>query len=358
MAFIRDLPEARNFNIGPDTIGFDAEFFVWDALNEIDVQNTVAIHTPPIYLSLIRQKINAKEIGPGMWMVKVPYGTRDPSTGVGTQGQATPFPQPPGGNSPLNNGTGPTIGFDTAGEMLHITQSLNTRSKSTVQQSGTATIDTNKAINVSADRVEGCDIYGAKLEFTVEIPLPFVSLAYIIALYQLTGCVNYRQRFNGFDLGEVLYMGASGRYTIENRWVLSHRYAMNPNRRNIRLTGASLPTGGVVGTPDGTGVITVPFKAGWDYMWCEYVSAKVGNRMMQVPSAAYVEEVYPTGDFSIVTGGPIRLQQLMGPNGDIQNIVDLSKRIGEKIRHESSNVASAGTLVEWKWSDPNLPDNP
>ena len=359
MAYLRELPESRNFDIGPDTVEFEAKFFCWEAVNEVDVQLIVTLETPAIYRQLVRQAIKAREVGPGMWMVDVPYGNIDPNRGILENNEPAQFPQPPESPfSPLGGPNGATFSFDTTGENVHITQSKRTVSKSTNSQSGTAQIDNNLAIGLSADRVEGCDILGKKFEFTLDLNYRDLSMAYLLALYHLTGTVNYGQRFAGFEKGEVLYMGATGRFTIDNRWTLTHRFSANPNETEIKVNGGMLPTVGVEAPVVAGGVITVPAKRGWDYLWYEYTSAKVGTRMLQIPIAAYVEEVYDTGDFSILPGGAERLKKLLG-NWQALGLGGLSSAIRSKVRYKGSiGGQGQGTIVEWKWSDPNLPDNP
>jgi len=48
------------------------------------------------------------------------------------------------------------------------------------------------------------------------------------------------------------------------------------------------------------GDLTIANKRGWDYLWVSYKTAVAANgkSLVKKPAAAYVEKVYPDGDFS------------------------------------------------------------
>lgn len=321
MALIRELPMTRGFEIDSGSASFDAEFFVWEANGEIDVEVTVFQFAPLIYLGLVRGKITPREVGPGMWMVSVHYATINIQDAVGVDPQPAQVPAP-------GNAIGPEFTFDTTGATLHVTQSRKTRSKSVsfgsvgigLPPNNAIVIDTAQAIGVSESKVEGCDIYAPKFEWSWTQPLKELPLGYMVALYQLTGTVNYAAPFFGFAAGESLYLGASGRFAFDTRWSITHRFACSPNRRNIPMGPSEVGGQG----------LTIPFKAGWDYMWFEYETKKVGTRMLQVPTAGYVEIVYPTGDHGIIFGGPPALLQRM-PAQQWPAMKDLSKSVQQVI---------------------------
>ena len=87
------------------------------------------------------------------------------------------------------------------------------------------------------------------------------------------------------DAGEVLFLGASG--TKRSRkatapWEITYRFAVSPNKAGFRV-----------------GDIQVNRKRGWDYLWVRYADkvAEGGRNVVKKPVAAYVEQVYPEGDF-------------------------------------------------------------
>lgn len=355
MALIRELPVTEGFEVSSESISFDAEFFVWDVIGGVlEVEQTVFLYAPLVLFQLVRGKITCKEMGPGMWHAAVHYQNLDPNRAVGIEPAK---PEPPDANAAVNGPNGPKFGFDTTGGTRHAVQSNTTRGMYTNQSSDINVIapDNNNAIGVSGESVQGVDIPDRKFEWTLEIPFPYVSIAYIIGLYHITGTVNYGQRFAGFDKGELMFLGASGSYTANDAWVINHRFAVSPNRTDIQVNGAVMPTPGSGGVPVSGGIIKVPFKAGWDYLWFAYVKAKVGNRILQIPSAAYVEVVHDTGDFQILTGGPGTLEQILGPDAQGPGFFgQMSKLIQKKLRFRDPSQLP-GTVVEWKWSDPNLP---
>ena len=114
------------------------------------------------------------------------------------------------------------------------------------------------------------------------IAVAAVSGAYKAALFYLTGSVN-NGGFKGFAAGEVLFLGASGSQRGEDDWEIKFKFAASPNA-----------TGLVVG--DITGIN----KKGWEYLWVRYADAEDTSAKVLVkkPIAAYVEQVYPYGNFA------------------------------------------------------------
>ena len=189
---------------------------------------------------------------------------------------------------PADNAT--TFSFDTGGGSQHITNSRSTISKTAA--SGTAP-DFKGAIGVTADSVEGLDITTPVFNFELRKFKDSVTTAYLANVYDLTGKVNNAQvvlTVNGatitFEAGELLFLGASGGKTIgKGQWEINYRFAAQPNRTSIAV-----------------GDITVPAKKGWEYLWVRYKDAEHGasKSIVKVPLAAYVEQVYESGDFSLL----------------------------------------------------------
>jgi len=87
-----------------------------------------------------------------------------------------------------------------------------------------------------------------------------------------------------FNAGEVLFLGASGDDSTASEFVdVMYRFAASPNRENIEI-----------------GDITVTSKLGWEYLWVRYEDGVDQNMIVQRPVAAYVEQVYGYGDFSVI----------------------------------------------------------
>lgn len=100
----------------------------------------------------------------------------------------------------------------------------------------------------------------------------------------ITGTVN-SGAFRGFEAGEVLFLGASGSKRSKKKsanWEITFRFAVSANVKSLKV-----------------GDLTVENKRGWDYLWVSYKTAVAANgrSLVKKPSAAYVEKVYPDGDF-------------------------------------------------------------
>ena len=105
---------------------------------------------------------------------------------------------------------------------------------------------------------------------------------YKLALFNLTGKVN-ASGFKGFAKGEVLFLGASGSKRGLDDWEITFRFAASPN-----VAGLSLGSiGGIA-------------KEGWQYLWVRFIDDEdpTAKALIKRPVAAYVEQVYPYGNFA------------------------------------------------------------
>lgn len=172
--------------------------------------------------------------------------------------------------------------FDTGGGTKHLNQSIKTDGK---YPKGAP--DFAGAIEVDNEgNVNGVDVTMPVLNFTETHTLAGsrVSTSYKKTLAGLTGTVN-RSGFRGFERGEVLFLGASGTKRSKKSsapWEITFRFAVSPNQAGLQV-----------------GDIKVARKYGWDYLWVRYADkvAEGGKNMVKKPVAAYVEQVYPEGDF-------------------------------------------------------------
>lgn len=175
--------------------------------------------------------------------------------------------------------------FETVGGQQHITSSLATVGRygpnASAQLAGT--------IGWDGHDVQGCDIIAPVYNFseTHRFTDAVVTPAYKASLYRLTGNVN-SDTFRGFQPGEVLFLGASGRRVAHNMWEVGFRFASLPNH--------SSENGNLITIGDITNIA----KNGWDYLWVQYAddvdaTAKV---VIRRPVAVYVEQVYYTAAFA------------------------------------------------------------
>ena len=172
--------------------------------------------------------------------------------------------------------------FDTGGGTKHLNQSLKTDGRYPDDAP-----DFGGAIGVDNEgNVNGVEVTMPVLNFTETHTLSGsrVSTSYKKTLAELTGSVN-KSGFRGFSAGEVLFLGASGTKRSKKAsapWEITYRFAVSPNQAGFKV-----------------GDIQVSRKYGWDYLWVRYADkvAESGKNVVKKPVAAYVEMVYPEGDF-------------------------------------------------------------
>ena len=175
-----------------------------------------------------------------------------------------------------------SFAFDTGGGTMHRNQSLKTVSKIPNDAP-----DFNGAIEVDNEgNVNGVDVTMPVLNFTETHTMngSRVTTSYKKTVAALTGTVN-SSGFRGFSAGEVLFLGASGTKRSKKPnapWEITFRFAVSPNQSSLQV-----------------GKLKVSNKRGWDYLWVRYADKVAENRknVIKEPVAAYVEQVYPTGDF-------------------------------------------------------------
>ena len=175
-----------------------------------------------------------------------------------------------------------SFAFDTGGGTMHRNQSLRTVSK--VPNDAP---DFNGAIEVDNEgNVNGVDVTMPVLNFTEThvMNASRVTTSYKKNVAAITGTVN-RSGFRGFSAGEVLFLGASGTKRgkkNDSPWEITFRFAVSPNQSGLQV-----------------GKLKVSQKKGWDYLWVRYADKVADNKknVIKEPVAAYVEQVYPEGDF-------------------------------------------------------------
>jgi hypothetical protein len=213
-------------------------------------------------LLLVRRNIQLEQVGPELWEARIRYGHPDDEES----------------QEPPDTGDG-SYSFDTGGGTQHITQSLGT-----TKYPSASSPDFGGAIGVAGDKVEGVDITVPALRFTRTHYLPdaTVTLAYVKTLANLTGRTN-SGAFYGFAAGELLFTGASGTRRGRGDWEVTFNFEFSENATGIQV-----------------GDFVVASKKGWEYLWVYYRTEEDGGArsLVQKPFAAYVEKVYPEGNFA------------------------------------------------------------
>jgi hypothetical protein len=173
------------------------------------------------------------------------------------------------------------VSFSTSGGTTHINQSYGTRARYAAP-GGPAAPDYQGAIGVDGSTVNGVDVTVPAFNFAIRKRFPFVDNAYLATVASLTGSVNAGP-FGPHAAGEVLFLGADGGEDDQDWVEIAYQFSVRPNQ-----TGLSF------------GPITGVAKFGWDYVWVRHGEKLVGDSILVEPIAAYVEQVYPAGNFNLL----------------------------------------------------------
>jgi hypothetical protein len=250
--------DSRELNDG-DQATVDLKFVVRGTTDDLAARDALLTEAPELYGGLVRQSAHMERIAWDTWEASIRYGERERKE--------------PGESS---------FAFDTGGGNQHITQSLAT--VGAYAAPGQMAPNFRGAIGVTHDSVEGVDVTIPVYNFseTHYLATEAVTGAYKAALFHLTGRVN-NAPFKGFAAGEVLFLGASGSKRGKDDWEITFKFAASPNASGLVV-----------------GEITGITKKGWEYLWVRYADAEDTDAhvLVKKPVAAYVEQVYPYGNFA------------------------------------------------------------
>ena len=258
--------ESRYIDTGEDP-RVELLYNVFGTTDDVEAYAALVNASPPYYaptslLIVARKRATLRRVGPQLWEGVVQYGA---------YGQL----ELPGESS---------FAFDTGGGTQHITQSLQTVALEAPP--GKSAPNFKGAIGATQHAVEGVDIVVPVYQFSETHYLldALVTEAYKITLSLLTGKVN-EGLFKGFEMGECLFLGASGSKRGTGDWEIGFRFAASPNVTDLTI-----------------GDITGVNKKGWEYLWVRYMDAtdEAANAPVKIPQAAYVERVYEYGDFTLL----------------------------------------------------------
>ena len=254
-AWIAERYDSRPSSEGDDNRA-DLIYVVRGTDDESEVRSLVKANAPENYFDLSLVQIDTEPQGGELWYATARY-------------QLIEFPS--------------DYEFDTSGGTQRISTSLATLQRLSVP--GYVAPNYQGAIGVTEDRVEGVDITVPVFNFseTKYLDALTVTPAFKYNLFILTGKVNGAP-FKGYAKGELLFLGATGSKRGRERWAITYKFAASPN---------------VVNQPIGDGGLLVS-KEGWQYLWVRFVDDEdpTAKTLIKRPVAAYVEQVYPYGDFS------------------------------------------------------------
>lgn len=291
-----ERPKSRGYIDDPAARRVTREYWARGSEVDEDIKTAVLLTAPTSIYGLTRRIPSLREEGPSFWYCNLDYLPEDGETVDGSDEASPGELSPPITESDHLAGD---FGFSTTGGTQHITQSLNTiDSFGAVTAVGPPPVaadvpDTQQAIGVTKDSVEGCDVFVPKLEFSITKRISFITMKDIQRWSDATGKKNEIE-WNTFQAGEVLFLGCEGKYQGDNNtdesWLVTFKFAISKNREGILIRE---------GDATGLGRLVVSTKKGWDYIWVGFVEEKdaTANKLVQRPKYAYVEEVYDDADF-------------------------------------------------------------
>jgi hypothetical protein len=282
--------DSREFSLGEGSPSLVYKFVIVGSPNELDAEAVILNQTPAYGDGLWRLNVHATPKGAGVWEGTANYGI--PKGGAEAPGQSNasppPPPQPPPPPSP-DAPLGPEWSVDMTGGTQHVTKSLATRRR---RMAGFASgPNLHGAIGATDKGVEGCDVGTGVFELTQTRKLPTISIRYLRTLHSLKFHTNDAD-FWGFKRGELLFKGPTAQYRDSDGWSLTFRFEASPNEVVIEVEPDDPGHFRIDGTDDD------PARRGHDYLWFLFDDAVDGNFKIPRPVAAYVEQVYPEGDFN------------------------------------------------------------
>jgi hypothetical protein len=258
VATIEERWGSRRWSKGPNPT-FEYLWTVQGTEDEIEVRDLIEATSPETYFDLEKDTTSAEQVGPQLWFGAARYAY-------------------PGSESEYS--------FQLGGGSVHITHSRATIASYPAPGFTTAP-DFQGGINVTTEAVEGVDIDWPEYTFaeTHYFDDTFVTPAYKATLFELCKCTN-NAAFKGFAAGEVRLLGVEGsKRGSRERWALTYNFKASENATSLTV-----------------GPITAIAKKGWEYLWVRTMEFEDTTAKMLVkrPVAVYVEEVYPSADFSLL----------------------------------------------------------
>ena len=306
-ATLHEHVKSRRFTVSEKSPKVTLVYTASEAPDYADVEEAIYTQTPATFEGLSRLDFSADPIGGDLQTVEVQYGVPTsenpaltetplsdqtqllpplPFDGQGDAGEP-PTTDPgdlPSANATDNDRLGPEWSFTTTGGTVHVNQSI-----ATIVSKGIVGHDPppnfHRAIGVNGDGdVEGVDIVQRRMEFTYTAQFKFITQKYIKDLMELTGKVNNADFFI-YIAREVLFLGAEGSFKSGEGWTITFRFVYSPNSDGEDISDELAIGAG---------------KGGHDYLWVHYKTRVEGSQKMEKPVAAYVEQVYKQGDFSVL----------------------------------------------------------
>lgn len=186
--------------------------------------------------------------------------------------------------TPASTGSGRTE-FDAAGGTVNVTDAIT-------ETRYPPSADTmNAQINVTDEGAQGVDIEREGRRWVERHYYANASVTWggLNAIADQLKTVN-DAAFRGFAAGEVFFKAFRAAPRSDEDWEFVFEFEASPNLTNQTVAG-----------------ITGVAKGGWDYLWIRYQRTDGDDSLAAEPLAVYVNQVYPSSDFSalgIGTGDP------------------------------------------------------
>ena len=248
------------------------KYLIYKEPSDVDAEILLAATAPDTYRGLVPRGMSLEPLENDMWIGKVDYRLID----------ASPARQ--------NEDTWPgSLQGGTGGNTQHVNHSLETIQAKAAAGYTAATTDHKQAIGVDGEgNVGGTDIVMRAFRFTISrlFSDDAFTAAYVTGVYGLTGCVNNNgyqphAKLPTFAAGELLLEDFRFNQKGEDSWEVQLNFAASPNVTDLTV-----------------GDISEIDKKGWEYLWFQFEKSQQNNKGAARPVRAYVERVYPTGNFS------------------------------------------------------------
>jgi len=301
---VHEIAKSRRFTISEGNATGETKFIAYRSDDYQMVYQEVSLVAPQTLEGLNLKGFSPEDVGGGVWVFTANYALPREVAGpdVGTPG-APPVDVTqgeegddgiPGSNvDPVTNGLpgaaeplGPEWSFSTTGGTEKLLRSLATLE---TQPAGAPNYD--RAVNVTANGVEGVEVPLARLELTCKKTYTFMTLQYIRLLAYMTNCTNLGQ-WGPFPSREMLFLGAEAQQDQLGKWVVTYRFLNARTEKNIVIREAR-DINGVTFPP-----ITIETKKGHDYLWCTLTQPVDGDALSVQVQSCYVEQMFPTINFN------------------------------------------------------------
>lgn len=276
---------SRNLEVAESGTGYELLFVVTGTEDAGEAADAVLLATSPTLFGMVRKSIKPREIATGFWNVSLNYTPGNITEALQAPlgepgGPETTTPEPAGGD-PIDD----NISVSFGGGQTHILLSKATVAKYKAGVAGSVPPDNKRAIGLTREGVEGCDVVVPQITFTIPRKRRVVTWDYFRVLCRMVGKTN-NATFRGYERRSLLYLPPSLSGNLRTGWEILHNIGYNedlpPGDPRLQVTDdLNLEEG----------------RRGWDYTWFTFPERIVGNIKYAQPTAAYVEQVYDEANF-------------------------------------------------------------